>query len=78
MSEDKLVKLYTGAKVIVSRIVAELETQGIHSILKDGFRQGIEAGYGGGVPSAIDIYVVEEDLKNATEIVKALTEETCL
>ncbi len=74
-SENKLVKLFTGSKVLVSRIVLELEEQGIYPIVKDGFRQGIEAGFGGGVPSAIDIFVTREYLERAIEIVNAVSNE---
>lgn len=71
---EKLIKIYTGSSVIMNRIKAELELQGINSIVKDGFKQGIEAGFGGGVPSAIDIFVTENDMRKAKGIIKAITE----
>jgi len=72
--KDELVLVYTGRKIIIERIKAELESNGIISIVKDGFRQGIEAGFGGGIPSAIDIYVTESDVEKAKEIIKILDE----
>ncbi|MCY1720937.1 DUF2007 domain-containing protein [Prolixibacteraceae bacterium Z1-6] len=72
---DELVKLYTGGDVIITRIKLELEAQGIKSLIKDGFKQGIEAGFGGGVPSAIDIFVTEKNFEKARKLVKAITEE---
>jgi hypothetical protein len=71
---DGLVLVYTGRKVIIERIKAELECNGINSIIKDGFRQGIEAGFGGGVPSAIDLFVTESDIEKAKEIIDAIIE----
>jgi len=73
--DDKLVKLYTGDDIIISRIKLELEEQGIGSLIEDGYKQGLGAGFAGGVPSAIDIFVTEKDFGKAHEIVTALTEE---
>ena len=73
--EDQIVKIYTGSEIIINRLASELEAKGILSLLKDGFQQGIEAGFVGGVPSAIDLFVRESDLSAALEVVKALTEE---
>lgn len=72
MSSDKLVLVYTGSEIIIDRIKSELEQDGIPSIVKDGFRQGLGAGFGGGIPSAIDLYVNESDIEKAVEIIKAL------
>ena len=73
--QSKLVKLFTGEHVMISRLKQELETAGINPLIQDGFKQGIAAGFGGGVPSAIDIFVSESDLPKAHEILKAITEE---
>ena len=43
-------------------------------MVKDGFKRGIEAGIGGGVPSLIDIFVTKADFEKANEIIKAITE----
>ena len=61
--QEEVVKLYTGNEIIISRIKTELETEGITSLVKDGFKQGIEAGFVGGVPSAIDIFVTGKDFE---------------
>ena len=73
--EDNIVKLYTGSDVIINHIKQELEANGISCLIKDGFKQGIDAGFVGGVPSAIDLFVLESDLERAVEIVNAITEE---
>ncbi len=74
MSKDRLVLVYTGGSVIIERIKSELDQKGIVSITKDGFRQGLEAGFGGGIPSAIDLYVKESDTEEAIKIIKAIIE----
>ena len=71
-SKNELVLLFTGSNVIVERIKAELEQNGIYSIVRNGFQHGIEAGFGGGVPSAIDLFVTESDMEKAKEIIKAI------
>jgi len=73
-AKDGLVLIYTGRIIIVERIQTELESNGIVSIMKDGFRQGIEAGFGGGVPSAIDLFVTQSDVEKAKEIIEAIIE----
>ena len=72
---EELVKLFTGGDVIVNRIKDELENKGISLLIKDGFKQGLAAGFGEGVPTAIDIFVTEEDYEKALEIVNVLTQE---
>jgi len=73
--EDNVVKIYTGGDVIINRLKDELEAQGIYSLIKDRYKQGLAAGYGDGVPSAIDLFVLESDQEKALEVVKAITEE---
>jgi hypothetical protein len=73
--QDKIVKLITGDDVIINRVKQELEAAGINALIKDRFKQGLAAGYGDGVPSAIDLLVVDTDFPQAQEILKALTEE---
>lgn len=74
MNSTEMVLLHTGGEVIIARLKSELEMKGIFCIVKDGFRQGIEAGFGGGVPSAIDIFVRESDFEKANNILTAITE----
>ncbi len=72
---NNLIKLYTGGDVVVHRLKQELEANGINALIKDGFKQGLAAGFGEGVPSAIDIFVVGDDFEKANEIVEALIDE---
>ncbi|WP_340114955.1 putative signal transducing protein [Maribellus mangrovi] len=72
---DSIMNIFTGDEIIVNRIKQELEQQGINCLIKDGFKQGIQAGFVGGVQSAIEVYVDEKDLEKALETVQAITQE---
>lgn len=73
-TNDGLVLIFTGSKVNIAMIKSELEINGILSMEKDGFKQGVEAGFAGGIPDSIDLFVKESDVVKATEIIKAITE----
>jgi len=73
--DGKTVKIYSGNELTVNRLKQELELQGINCLIKDGFNEGIQAGFVGGVQSAIEVYVDETDLKKAVETVQALTQK---
>lgn len=66
---NKLIRVYTGTEVSVYLLKDMLEQNGISSIIKNDFNSGISAGFAGGVPSAIDIYIKQSDLKNAESII---------
>lgn len=74
-NNDDIVKLYTGGDVIINRIKLLLEANDINSLIKDGFKQGLAAGFGSGVPSAIDIFVTQEDFEKANKILNSIIEE---
>lgn len=70
---DGLVKLLTGGTVIINRLKTELELRGIKTLIKDRFKQGVEAGFVDGQPSGIEIFVTAYDFKEAIEIVEVIT-----
>ena len=74
MKNDSLIKIFTGDEITVNRIKAELENQGISALVQNGFSQGLAAGFGGGTPSAIDLFVAESDAENAMKIVDSIFE----
>lgn len=73
-NKGKIVKIFTGDKVSIQRLKSELESNGIKVFLKDEFKQGLEAGFVGGVPNVIELFVVESDVEKANEIKKAILE----
>ncbi|WP_159522559.1 putative signal transducing protein [Sunxiuqinia indica] len=76
MRKAKTVRIFTGNKVDISYIKGELEKQGIPSVIQDDFNSGAIAGFSGGIPSAIDLYIQEENLAQASSIIKDLTQNS--
>ncbi|WP_321287865.1 DUF2007 domain-containing protein [uncultured Sunxiuqinia sp.] len=74
MQKAKTVRIFTGNKVDISYIKAELEKQGIPSVIQDDFNSGTIAGFSGGIPTAIDLYIQEENFAQASSIIKDLTQ----
>lgn len=70
--KNELVHLFTGSEVDVERLKTELEANGIGVLVKNDFQSGVMAGFGGGIPSAVDIYVAFADADKATEIIEAI------
>jgi hypothetical protein len=68
-NENDLIRIYTGTEVSVIHLKEELEENGISVMMQNDFQSGISAGFVGGVPSAIDLYILEKDLKKAEPII---------
>ena len=68
--QTKLVKAYTGTELTAMLLKTELENAGIASVIRNDFQSGIIAGFSGGVPSAIDLYIQESDRDEATDIIE--------
>lgn len=73
-NDDKIILIYTGDLVTVEHLKVELEAKGIFSMVENGYQQGMNAGFAGGIPSAINLFVSESDVEKAFEIIKAITE----
>ncbi len=71
MDEDKgVVRIYTGSEVLVGMLKGILEEAGITSMIKDEFQSSISAGFVGGVPSSLDLYIQESDMVAAEPILE--------
>ena len=73
--KTKLVLVFTDTEIVVTRIKYELEMKGINSIIKDDFKSGISAGFSGGLPSGVELFVEEKDVEMTSEIINALLSE---
>ena len=69
---DELVLVFTGSVVEIEYVRAELEAGGIVPIVKDGFSQGLKAGFVADSASAIDLFVLDADARKALEIINDL------
>jgi hypothetical protein len=71
---DDLIRVYTGTEVSVIHLKEELEESGISVLLQNDFQSGISAGFVGGVPSSIDLYINKSDVEIADPIIKDFIE----
>ena len=66
----KLIRVYTGPEIIVNLLKEELEKSGIGCFIQNDFKSGIGAGFSGGIPSAVDLYIKETDVMRAQLILR--------
>jgi len=64
-----LIRVFTGTEVLVYLLKERLEEVEISALIKDDFQSGLTVGFVSGVPSAIDLYIQESDLKDAEPII---------
>jgi len=68
---DELVRVFTCTELTCMLLKAELEKAGIPVMIKNEFRSAVAAGFGIGVPSAVDIYVTESNVDTAIPVIEA-------
>jgi hypothetical protein len=68
-TQKDLIRIYTGTEVSVILLKGELEEKGISSMIKNDFQSGNVAGFFGGIPSAVDLYIRETDAVMAESVV---------
>lgn len=67
--KSKLIRVYSGSEMTINLLRDELEKSGISTLIQNDFNSGISAGFSGGTPTSIDLFVQEEDLEIATPII---------
>lgn len=75
MSDSEYTKIYAGNFILVTRIKAELEGQGIIPIIKDEGESERLAGYGSMNRGFQEVYVNNEELEQAETIVNRIKSE---
>ena len=73
-SKDKLIRVYTGTEIQVNILKEELNKVGISCAIQNDFNSAINAGFSGGTPSALDLYIHKNDIEEAGPIVKDFIE----
>jgi len=68
--KNKIVRVYSGTELKVNLLKEELDQNGITALIQNDFNSGVVAGFSGGGPTAIDLYILESDLKKAEPIIK--------
>ncbi len=66
---NNLIRVFTGTDVLVYLLKERLEEVEISALIKDDFQSGLTVGFVSGVPSAVDLYIRESDLKEAEPII---------
>ena len=72
---NDLIRVFTGTEVLVYLLKERLEEVDISSLIKDDFQSGITVGFVSGVPSAIDLYILESDFKEAEPIINEFVKD---
>jgi len=65
---SNLIRVYSGTELTVNLLKDELEKFGISSMIQNDFNSGVSAGFSGGVPSSIDLFIQELDMGKAEPI----------
>lgn len=68
--KNQITKVFTGTELLVKLLKDELEQIGISSIIQNDYNSGVLAGFSGGTPSTIDLFIQESDLKKAEPIIR--------
>jgi hypothetical protein len=68
--KQKLIRIFTGSQITVNLLKEELERAGIGCFIQDDFTSGINAGFYGGVPDAVDLFIKETDVMKAQLILR--------
>ena len=71
---SNLIRVYSGTELTVNLLKVELEKFGISSMIQNDFNSGVSAGFSGGVPSSIDLFIQELDLDKAESILSEFRE----
>ncbi len=72
---SKHVRLFTGSLIEIQRLQLDLDDHEIPSMVKNNFQSGLRAGFYGGSPSQVELFIYEEDMEKAEGILEAFREE---
>lgn len=67
---NDLIKIYVNTEIMVTLVQQELDNKGVRSVIKNNFQSGVIAGFGGGLPSGIELFIYKEDKEKALQIIK--------
>ena len=72
--KNKLIRVFTGNEISAILLKGELEEIGVSALIQNDFRSGIFGGFGGGTPSAVDLFIQQSDQTMAQPIVNEFIE----
>ncbi len=68
--ESEYERVYTGSLINVQFLQTLLQDRGINSVTRDDMKSGMMAGFGGGVPDHIQLFIKKEDMEEAIPIIE--------
>ncbi len=68
--ESEYERVYTGSLINVQFLQTMLQDRGINSITRDDMKSGMMAGFGGGIPDHIQLFVKKTDVEEAIPIIE--------
>ena len=72
---SKHMRLFTGSLIEIQRLQLDLDDAEIPSMVKNNFQSGLRAGFYGGSPSQVELFIYEEDKEKANGILSTFKEE---
>ena len=69
-TEDDYKRVYTGSEVNVQYLEDLLQQENIGSRVRNDFDSGLRAGFGGGLPGQVQLFVLSEHYDQALKIVQ--------
>lgn len=72
---NDLIRVFTGTEVLVYLLKERLEEVEISALIKNDFQSGLTVGFVSGVPSAVDLYIQESDMKKAESIINEFIQD---
>ncbi len=72
---SKHIKLFTGSLIEIQRLQLDLDDNEIPSLVKNNFQSGLRAGFYGGSPSQVELFIYEEDKEKATPLLEKFKKE---
>lgn len=72
---SKHIRFFTGSLIEIQRLQLDLDDNEIPSMVKNNFQSGLRSGFYGGSPSQVELFIYEEDLEKAREILENFKKE---
>ncbi|MBI6118464.1 putative signal transducing protein [Salegentibacter maritimus] len=69
-SKESYVRVYTGSETNVQYLQEIFDKAGISSRVRNDFDSGLRAGFGGGLPGQVQLFVVKNHFDEALKIAK--------
>ena len=68
--EEEYKRVYTGSEVNVLHLGDILQQEGIRTRVRNDFDSGLRAGFGGGLPGQVQLFVLSEEYDRALSIAR--------